>query len=52
MAENMQHWTPRPRPQAVTQEGRYIRLAKLHAAHPDQLFDASTPVVSQIFLRV
>ncbi|GLS85931.1 acetyltransferase GCN5 [Cypionkella aquatica] len=43
MAEDMQHWTPRRRPEAVTLEGRYVRLEKLVPAHADQLFDASTP---------
>lgn len=44
MAENMQHWTPRPRPEAVTLEGRYVRLEKLGLQHADQLFDASATV--------
>ncbi|MDP1578530.1 MAG: GNAT family N-acetyltransferase, partial [Cypionkella sp.] len=42
MAENMQHWTPRPRPEAVPLEGRYVRLEKLEPRHADQLYDAST----------
>ena len=41
MAENMQHWTPRPRPDAVTLEGRYVRLEKLEPRHADGLFAAS-----------
>jgi len=44
MAENMQHWTPRPRPEAVPLEGRYVRLEKLEARHADQLFDAASVV--------
>lgn len=42
MAENMQHWTPRPRPEAVPLEGRFVRLEKLEAKHADQLYDASS----------
>ena len=41
MAENMQHWTPRPRPQAVPLEGRYVRLEKLEPRHADGLHAAS-----------
>ena len=42
MAENMQHWTARPRPEAVPLEGRYVRLEKLEARHADQLYDAAS----------
>ncbi|MDZ4310880.1 MAG: GNAT family protein [Cypionkella sp.] len=41
MAENMQHWTPRPRPEAVPLEGRYVRLEKLEARHAEELYAAS-----------
>lgn len=41
MAENMQHWTPRPRPEAVPLEGRYVRLEKLEPRHADGLHAAS-----------
>ena len=41
MAENMQHWTPRPRPEAVPLEGRYVRLEKLEPRHADQLYEAA-----------
>ena len=41
MAENMQHWTPRPRPEAAPLEGRYVRLEKLEARHADALYAAS-----------
>ena len=44
MAENMQHWTPRPRPEAVPLEGRFVRLEKLEAKHAAQLYDASATV--------
>ena len=44
MAENMQHWTSRPRPEAVPLEGRFVRLEKLEAKHADQLYDASVPM--------
>ena len=44
MAENMQHWTARPRPEAVPLEGRYVRLEKLEPRHADQLYDASAVV--------
>ncbi len=44
MAENMQHWTPRPRPEAVPLEGRYVRLEKLEARHAEGLFAASATV--------
>ncbi len=44
MAENMQHWTPRPRPEAVPLEGRYVRLEKLEARHAEELYDASATV--------
>lgn len=42
MAEDMHEWTPRPRPDAVTIEGRLIRLEKLDSTrHADGLYDAS-----------
>ena len=41
MAENMQHWTPRPRPEAVPLEGRYVRLEQLEPRHADGLHAAS-----------
>ncbi len=37
------HWTPRPRPQRVTLEGRFVRLEPLDAArHGDDLFVAAS----------
>lgn len=44
MAENMQHWTPRPRPEAVPLEGHYVRLEKLGPQHADALYAASATV--------
>lgn len=41
MAENMQHWVPRPRPSLKPMEGRFVRIEKLNASHADELFDAS-----------
>lgn len=42
MAENMQYWTPRPRPDVQPLEGRFVRLEKLDPeTHTDGLFDAS-----------
>lgn len=42
MAENLQHWTPRLRPQAIPMEGRFVRLEKLDPhRHADELFTAS-----------
>ncbi|MDN2567275.1 GNAT family N-acetyltransferase [Aquibium sp. A9E412] len=43
MAEPVPDWTPRPRPQRVVHEGRFVRLEPLSAArHGDGLFDASS----------
>ena len=40
---DLAHWTPRPRPERVTLEGRYVRLEPLNAAaHGDGLFEASS----------
>ncbi|WP_138470323.1 GNAT family N-acetyltransferase [Poseidonocella sp. HB161398] len=42
MAEDMSHWTPRPKPPAEPMEGRFVLLEKLDPArHADGLFDAS-----------
>lgn len=42
MAENLPHWTPRPKPSTRPMEGRYVRMEKLDPAkHADGLFDAS-----------
>lgn len=42
MAQDLSHWTPRPKPRADAMEGRYVRLEKLDPArHADGLFDAS-----------
>jgi RimJ/RimL family protein N-acetyltransferase len=42
MAEDLRHWTARPRPSAPVIEGRYVRLERLDAArHAEGLFDAS-----------
>jgi len=41
MTTDLRNWTPRPRPQGVTLEGRYCRLEPLDAArHGDDLFAA------------
>ena len=43
MTENLSNWTPRPRPERVVLEGRYVRLEPLDAArHGDGLFQASS----------
>ena len=43
MTENLSNWTPRPRPERVVLEGRYVRLEPLDAArHGDGLFEASS----------
>jgi RimJ/RimL family protein N-acetyltransferase len=42
MAEDLQHWTARPKPTAPLIEGRYVRLERLDAArHAEELFVAS-----------
>jgi RimJ/RimL family protein N-acetyltransferase len=42
LAQDLSHWTPRPKPRADAMEGRYVRLEKLDPArHADGLFDAS-----------
>ncbi|MDB5657772.1 MAG: family N-acetyltransferase [Cypionkella sp.] len=48
MAENMQHWTPRQRPQALTLEGRFVRLEKLEARHTAELFAASATAEADV----
>ena len=43
MTGNLSKWTPRPRPERVVLEGRYVRLEPLDAArHGDGLFEASS----------
>ena len=43
MNADLKSWTPRPRPERETLEGRYARLEPLDAArHGDGLFEAST----------
>lgn len=43
MAQDLSHWTLRPRPRADAMEGRFVRLEKLDPArHCGGLFDAST----------
>ncbi len=50
--EDLQHWTPRPRPQHQALEGRYVRLEPLSAAaHGQGLFEASTVPDADIRLR-
>ena len=51
MAEDMQHWTPRPRPDAPVLEGRFARLERLDVArHLDDLYTASaTPEAPEKF---
>lgn len=40
--ENLENWTPRPRPQRQALEGRYVKLEPLDAArHGDALYEAS-----------
>lgn len=42
MAEDLSHWTPRPKPSTLPMEGRFVRLEKLDPVrHADDLFDAS-----------
>lgn len=42
MADDLSHWTPRPKPSTSPMEGRFVRLEKLDPAkHADGLFDAS-----------
>lgn len=42
MAEDLSHWTPRPRPSCQPMEGRFVRLEKLDPdKHSEGLFDAS-----------
>lgn len=42
MAEDLSHWTPRPKPRSDTLDGQFVRLEKLDPArHSDELFDAS-----------
>jgi RimJ/RimL family protein N-acetyltransferase len=43
MSDDLKNWTPRPRPQRVTLEGRFVRLEPLDPArHGDGLYEAST----------
>jgi len=43
VTDDLRNWTPRPRPERVTLEGRYVRLEPLSAAtHGDDLFEAAT----------
>jgi RimJ/RimL family protein N-acetyltransferase len=42
MTEDLRHWQPRPRPERVVLEGRYVRLEPIEAtAHGEGLFTAS-----------
>ncbi|MEY3004676.1 MAG: hypothetical protein RLZZ491_1852 [Pseudomonadota bacterium] len=42
MAEDLSHWTARPKPRTEPMDGRFVRLEKLdHKRHSDGLFDAS-----------
>ena len=52
MTEDMHHWTPRPRPEGVTMEGRFIRLEKLDSArHAGGLYAASAVADSDAKFR-
>lgn len=43
MSRDLSNWTPRPRPQRIVLEGRYVRLEPLDPArHGDDLFEAAT----------
>lgn len=43
LSENLQDWTPRPRPERIVLEGRYVRLEPLDAArHGAALFEMAT----------
>jgi RimJ/RimL family protein N-acetyltransferase len=43
LMQDLSNWTPRPRPQRKTLEGRYVRLEPLSAAaHGDGLYEAET----------
>jgi RimJ/RimL family protein N-acetyltransferase len=43
MMTDLSTWTPRPRPQRIVLDGRYVRLEPLSAArHGDGLFEAAT----------
>jgi RimJ/RimL family protein N-acetyltransferase len=43
VSEDLKNWTPRPRPERIAIEGRYVRLEPLDAAkHGDGLYDASS----------
>lgn len=43
MSENLHDWKPRPRPQRIAMEGRYVRLEPLDAArHGEALFAMAT----------
>jgi RimJ/RimL family protein N-acetyltransferase len=43
MSDDLSNWQPRPRPERIALEGRYVRLEPLDAArHGDGLFEASS----------
>ena len=43
MSENLNDWKPRPRPERIALEGRYVRLEPLDAArHGEALFEMAT----------
>lgn len=42
MSDDLKNWQPRPRPQRVDLDGRYVRLEPLAAKHGDELFEASS----------
>lgn len=44
MTENLENWTPRPKPDISSLEGRFVRLERLDPErHTDGLFGASSP---------
>ena len=42
MTDDLKNWQPRPRPERVVLEGRYVRLEPLAAQHGDGLYEAAT----------
>ena len=43
MATDLTNWKPRPRPERIVLDGRYVRLEPLSAAkHGDGLYEAAT----------
>lgn len=42
MSQDLAHWTPRPRPERVVLEGRFVRVEPLETAHLDGLYEELT----------